>query len=90
VLVESSSNFVALINNDGGKILGVVTLHDLLCAKLNWRCLDTFGWLKPVVAASCETFFSPASTAIISFKRLASPSARNLEAMSSVTSSDNG
>jgi hypothetical protein len=37
VLVESSSNFVALINNDGGKILGVVTLHDLLCAKLNQR-----------------------------------------------------
>jgi hypothetical protein len=37
VLVESSSNFVALINNDGGKILDVVTLHDLLCAKLKWR-----------------------------------------------------
>ena len=30
LLVESPSNFVVLVDDDGGKILGVITLHDLL------------------------------------------------------------
>jgi hypothetical protein len=32
-----------------------------------WSWWDMFGWLNPVTATGCETFFSPASTAIISF-----------------------
>ena len=41
MLVESPSNFVVLINNDGGKILGVITLHDLLRAESKRR---RSGW----------------------------------------------
>jgi CIC family chloride channel protein len=33
-LVESPSNFVVLVDDDGGKILGIVTLHDLLRAEV--------------------------------------------------------
>ena len=34
LLVESPSNFVVLVDDDGGKILGIVTLHDLLRAEV--------------------------------------------------------
>jgi CIC family chloride channel protein len=34
LLVESTSNFVVLVDDDGGKILGVITLHDLLRAEV--------------------------------------------------------
>jgi CIC family chloride channel protein len=34
LLVESPSNFVVLVDDDGGKILGVITLHDLLRAEV--------------------------------------------------------
>ena len=34
LLVESPSNFVVLMDDDGGKILGIVTLHDLLRAEV--------------------------------------------------------
>ncbi len=34
LLVESPSNFVVLVDEDGGKILGIVTLHDLLRAEV--------------------------------------------------------
>ena len=34
LLVESPINFVVLVNDDGGKILGIVTLHDLLRAEV--------------------------------------------------------
>jgi CIC family chloride channel protein len=34
LLVESPSNFVVLVDEDGGKILGVITLHDLLRAEV--------------------------------------------------------
>jgi CIC family chloride channel protein len=34
LLVESPSNFVVVVDEDGGKILGIVTLHDLLRAEV--------------------------------------------------------
>jgi CBS domain-containing protein len=34
LLVESPINFVVLVDDDGGKILGIVTLHDLLRAEV--------------------------------------------------------
>ena len=34
LLVESPSNFVVLVDDDGGKVLGIVTLHDLLRAEV--------------------------------------------------------
>jgi CIC family chloride channel protein len=34
LLVESPINFVVLVDDDGGKILGVITLHDLLRAEV--------------------------------------------------------
>jgi len=34
LLVESPSNFVVLVDADGGKVLGVITLHDLLRAEV--------------------------------------------------------
>jgi CBS domain-containing protein len=34
LLVESPSNFVVQVDDDGGKILGIVTLHDLLRAEV--------------------------------------------------------
>jgi CIC family chloride channel protein len=34
LLVESPSNFVVLVDDDGGKILSVITLHDLLRAEV--------------------------------------------------------
>jgi CIC family chloride channel protein len=34
LLVESPSNFAVLVDDDGGKILGVITLHDLLRAEV--------------------------------------------------------
>jgi CIC family chloride channel protein len=34
LLVESPINFVVLLDDDGGKILGIVTLHDLLRAEV--------------------------------------------------------
>ena len=34
LLVESPSNFVVLVDDDGGKILGIITLHDLLRAEV--------------------------------------------------------
>ena len=34
LLVESPSNFVVLLDEDGGKVLGIVTLHDLLRAEV--------------------------------------------------------
>ena len=34
LLVESPINFVVLVDDDGGKILGIITLHDLLRAEV--------------------------------------------------------
>jgi len=34
LLVESPSNFVVLVDDDGGKVPGLVTLHDLLRAEV--------------------------------------------------------